>query len=154
MNSYNQLVTIDKAIYDNPQILLTDLQLDLSIQNRKVCSPCMIHNGSNIHALNVYFNEYGRAAWFCATRSCEKVFINNMIGFTRGVLSNRYMGWRSKGDKLFPFKDCIEYLTSLYKIGNMELVEVDTEKKYLPTHGYVKRESLQSYVLGNLTLMG
>lgn len=107
------LEKINEVIRENPVVLFDALQLDFEIKNDRVCTRCVVHFGDNDHALNINLRN---ASWRCYTGECHKVFHGSLIGFVRGVLSNKKLGWRSRGDEIYPFGKTIQYIKSIYDI--------------------------------------
>jgi hypothetical protein len=119
------LEKITEAIKNDPEILFKDLGLDVEVKN-KICTHCMIHDGDNSHALYINLDK---AVWYCYSKRCHETFKSSLIGFARGILSAQKLGWRSKGDKIFPFGKTIDYLKRLYCIKNCDLRITDREQK-------------------------
>jgi len=88
-----------------------------------VISACPIHKGTNTTALNLYLegcNSYP-GNWRCNTLQCHDVFGKDIIGFTRGMLSRKQLGWSSPNDKMVSFKDTVDYLLNFLKMDYSSL---------------------------------
>lgn len=121
-----QLRKLNGKICENPQKLFDALDLDFNIENNKVITSCVLHNGDNSHALNIDL-EKGR--WICWTHGCQDTFRSSLIGFTRGVLSNQRLNWRSQYDGKVSFGSTLEFLQNLYNFSDSGPTnEVDREK--------------------------
>jgi 5S rRNA maturation endonuclease (ribonuclease M5) len=105
-----KLKIICDDLSENIEDLLDHLDLDYKINNKLINMCCPIHEGDNCTALNIYpEGEYIRGNWVCRTHGCEKVFKNSIIGFIRGVISNKKYGWNKYGDKFCSFKEAVDY---------------------------------------------
>lgn len=102
---------------------IEDLFEALEIENPRktskmyICS-CPVHGGDNVSAFNIYpFGDEFRGNWKCRTHNCERVFRSSIIGFIRGVLSNRKHGWSEPGDKLVSFKETLDFIDNFLENG-------------------------------------
>jgi 5S rRNA maturation endonuclease (ribonuclease M5) len=81
----------------------------------------------------------------CRTHSCEKVFVNSILGFVRGILSHRKLDWTQKGDRMVPFSQVIQFVE---KFLNIEIEDdemlYDTEKQKFLTTASIFTESRPS----------
>jgi hypothetical protein len=79
---------------------------------------CPIHGGDNNSALNLYHTgDHYRGNWKCRTHHCEEVFKSSIIGFIRGILSNREHNWSKDGDKTSSFQDALNYATNFLNLS-------------------------------------
>lgn len=142
--------TINNAICDDPEILWSALDLEGEINNEHANIACPIHNSSNSHSLSIYFNNYGeiRGRWKCHTKNCQNVFKNSIIGFTRGILSNRHCNWKKSGDKIYGWNNTINYLKGLYNIdGALKIDPKIIEKKNFIRNCFcIEDEKEESYI--------
>jgi 5S rRNA maturation endonuclease (ribonuclease M5) len=118
------LTAINDAVCSKIEDFLALLQLDLEKQGRYYIGSCPIHCGNNKTALNLYPEGYKMGGfWKCNTRQCHMHFAQNIIGFTRAVLSRKKFGWEKKGDREVSFGHTIDFLTSF--IGNELKIDFD-----------------------------
>ena len=102
--SYNQhqLKIICDQLCDNIENLFDVLDIhDLKNNGKMIVGNCPIHNGDNITAFNLYpEGESYRGNWKCRTHNCEKIFKASIIGFIRGVLSNKKYNWQNTANQI------------------------------------------------------
>lgn len=112
--------------------LLVELGVDLRRQGRILAGPCPVHGGDNPGACNIYPDGYSmRGNWYCRTRHCERVFHKTIIGFVRGVLSNRRGYTGESGDPVVSFKDTLNFLCDFVgqDFDELHLDHAEFEKK-------------------------
>ena len=91
---------------------------DVRKTSKMFICPCPIHGGDNVSAFNIYpFGEEFRGNWKCRTHNCERVFRSSIIGFIRGVLSNRKYDWSQPGDTTVSFQDTLDFIDSFLEDG-------------------------------------
>ena len=133
MYSQSELNQINDIVCDDIQLLVDDLGLNVILKNDKLVGPCEVHSSDNNHSFQMYLTGHTRKGnWFCTTNHCEQKFYKNVIGFCRGVLSNRH-------NQEYPFIKVVDYLRTLY--GTKQLTgesQVDTEKKGGPLLYWLK----------------
>jgi hypothetical protein len=116
---YNQkqLKVICDKLCDSIDDLIQVLSISHLKHNGKMISgSCPIHNGDNPSAFNLYpEGESYRGNWKCRTHGCEKIFKGSIIGFIRGVLSNKNYGWVTEGDDTASFEETIEFVEAFLK---------------------------------------
>jgi len=133
--SYNQhqLKIICDQLCDNIENLFDVLDIhDLKNNGKMIVGNCPIHNGDNTTAFNLYpEGESYRGNWKCRTHNCEKIFKASIIGFIRGVLSNKKYNWQKYGDSTASFNDTISFIESFLgdKISNVRVSNKEIEKK-------------------------
>jgi 5S rRNA maturation endonuclease (ribonuclease M5) len=111
-NSYDQakLKLVCDHLCDNIDDLLNSLDLEYKSTGKMITMSCPIHGGDNKSALNLYPDgEVYRGNWKCRTHGCEKYFKSSIIGFIRGVLSNKKFDWIKEGDKVCSFDEALKY---------------------------------------------
>ena len=116
--------------------LFDTLGIEYKFNNNFYSMCCPIHGGDNSSALNIYhIGDTYRGNWVCRTHSCEKIFLNSILGFIRGVLSQKKLNWTQKGDKMIPFSEVIDFVEKFLSIELKDDGELyDTEKqKFLTT---------------------
>jgi len=144
-----KLKVICDDLCDNLEDLLDSLELDYKINNKLITMCCPIHEGDNATALNIYpEGEYVRGNWVCRTHGCEKVFKNSIIGFIRGILSNRKHGWAKYGDKFCSFKEAINYAVKFLNkdYSDIKINKENKEKKNFSSFiSYIKNNNQDTY---------
>ena len=98
------------------------------VHNGYITSTCPIHVGDNESALNIHLNSIDEhdpsnwaGVWKCNTQQCHDVFGTGIIGFTRGMLSRKQLGWSSPNDPIVNLADTINYLLNFLKINRNNL---------------------------------
>jgi hypothetical protein len=124
-----KLKAISDDLCDNIEELLEFLDLEFVNTNKMITMSCPIHNGDNPSAINIYpEGEYSRGNWVCRTHHCEKHFKSSILGFIRGVLSNRNNNWRQDGDKFCSFLEAVNFALSFLQ-KDYSHIKVDKLKK-------------------------
>lgn len=132
--SYNQhqLKAVCDKLCDNIDDLLQMLGVeDLKHNGKMLVGKCPIHDGDNITAFNIYPDgEHYRGNWKCRTHNCEEVFKSSIIGFVRGVLSNKQHGWIKNGDQTVSFQDTIQFIEGFlnHDIKDIKVSRSEVEK--------------------------
>jgi len=133
-HSFDQekLKVVCDELCDNIEDLLDSFDLDYRTNNKLITMPCPIHDGDNFTALNIYPDgERYRGNWVCRTHNCEKIFKSSIIGFIRGIISNRKHNWSKDGDKACSFQEALDYAVSFLKkdFSKIKISKTDREKK-------------------------
>lgn len=116
LNDQAKLKVLCDDLCDNIDQLFDYFNLDYKDHGKMISMACPIHEGDNISALNLYVQgDNYRGNWKCRTHQCEKIFKGSIIGFVRGLLSNRKRQWSKNGDDTCSFKETIEFITSFLK---------------------------------------
>lgn len=125
MYSQSELNQINDIVCDDIQLLVDDLGLELYVKDNKLVGPCYIHDSDNEHSFQMYTSGHTRRGnWVCFTNHCQNKFYPNVIGFCRGILSNR------SGEEKISFIKTVDYLRHLYGINQLKgETVVDAEKK-------------------------
>jgi len=129
----NQLKVVCDKLCDNIEELLEFLGISSDIKNngKMMVGKCPIHDGDNITAFNIYpEGDYYRGNWKCRTHNCEKVFKASIIGFIRGVLSNKKYGWCKSGDQTVTFRETIQFVEGFldHKVDDVKVNRSEIEK--------------------------
>jgi len=123
----NKIKIICDQLCDDIEDLLDSLELEYKMNHRFVSMSCPIHGGDNDSAVNIYHvGDTYRGNWKCRTHRCEETFKSSIIGFIRGVISNRKYNWNKTGDTTCSFKEALEYAT--------KFLDVEINKIKLPKH--------------------
>lgn len=111
--SYNQtqLKSLCDRLCDKIEDLLEFFNIEYRSANRNMITmSCPIHGGDNKSALNIYHEgDSYRGNWKCRTHGCEKVFKESILGFIRGVISNKKYNWSHDQKKVCSFNEAIEF---------------------------------------------
>ena len=105
-----QLYEIDKIIWENIEFVLDYFDIDAHKSGDRYHFSCPIHDGDNISAVSIK-----EGFWSCFTRGCDKTFYKTLLGFVRGILSNRKCNWASS-EKQYPFEETLKFIVELLKI--------------------------------------
>jgi len=130
--SQTQLKIICDELCDRIDEILEYFNIDYKHTNSSMITmKCPIHNGDNTTAVNIYHQGSNyRGNWKCRTHQCEKIFKESIIGFIRGLISNKKYRWREEGDKIASFQEAINFAEQF--IGhNIQDIQIDfqTEDK-------------------------
>jgi len=130
--SQTQLKMLCDNICDSLEELLDYFEIDYKNVNPKMVSmKCPIHDGDNASALNIYHQgDNYRGNWKCRTHGCDKIFKGSIIGFIRGVLSNRKYDWTEEGDNTCSFQEAIDFATKFIgkSLGDYKVSKSEQEK--------------------------
>jgi|688.fasta_scaffold06833_7 5S rRNA maturation endonuclease (ribonuclease M5) len=132
--SYNQLELkiICDQLCDKIDDLLSHFNIDYKHTNSSMISmTCPIHGGDNPTALNIYHEgDNYRGNWKCRTHGCEKFFKESILGFIRGIISNRKYKWGESGDKTASFYEAINFAEKFLGNSIAEIkIDYQTEDK-------------------------
>lgn len=125
----NKIKIVCDKLCDRIEDLLDHLGLEYKQNNRFISMSCPIHGGDNIGAINLYHTgDTYRGNWKCRTHKCDEVFKSSIIGFIRGVISNRKYNWTKDGDDGCSFKEALDYAVDFLNIS-MKDIKVSKETK-------------------------
>ncbi len=128
----NQLKVVCDKLCDNIDELLEVMGVtDLKHNGKMLVGSCPVHSGDNPSAFNIYpQGEHYRGNWKCRTHGCEKTFKSSIIGFIRGVLSNRQHGWSKEGDTVVSFQETIEFVEGFlqHQLKDIKISKSEIEK--------------------------
>lgn len=134
-HSYNQnkLKILCDNLCDQIDSLFEVLDIHNIKQNgRMLVGCCPIHDGDNASAFNLYPDgENYRGNWKCRTHNCDKIFRGSIIGFIRGVLSNRKYNWKTDGDKIVSFNETIKFIEDFlgHNLDSIKVSKQEIEKR-------------------------
>lgn len=132
LNDQAKLKIVCDEVCDNIETLLDNFELEYKTNHKMISMCCPIHGGDNPSALNLYpEGDLYRGNWKCRTHGCEKTFKGSIIGFIRGILSNRKYNWSKDGDDTVSFKDAVEFTMSFINkdFSKIKISRVDRDKK-------------------------
>jgi 5S rRNA maturation endonuclease (ribonuclease M5) len=128
----NKLKVMCDKLCDQFDELLEVLEIDdIKYNGKMYVGNCPIHDGDNKTAFNLYPDgDSYRGNWKCRTHGCDKVFKGSIIGFIRGVLSNRNLKWKSSGDKIVSFEKTVSFIEEFLgnKLDKITVSKTDIEK--------------------------
>ena len=131
----HQLKSLCDAACDKIEDLLDYFEIEYKHNNHSMVSMCCpIHNGDNPSALNIYHQgDNYRGNWKCRTHGCEKVFRASIIGFVRGILSQKKYDWTNDGDKTCSFAEAVDFVTKFVgqSLGSYTIDKSTKEKNNL-----------------------
>ena len=108
--SQDKLKVVCDGLCDNIEELLERFDIEYSCNGKLLSMSCPIHGGDNTTALNIYpEGDTYRGNWKCRTHNCEEVFQPSIIGFVRGLLSNKKYNWSKPGDETCSFKETLQF---------------------------------------------
>jgi len=140
---------------DNIEELLDVLNLEYRFNQKMITMSCPIHNGDNASAVNIYpSGERYRGNWVCRTHSCEKIFKPSIIGFIRGILSNRNLHWEKSGDKFCSFIEAVKWCENFLKkdYSSIKIDHLDKEKKtFANMIHYISNNKLNDTTIPRIT---
>ena len=88
--SREKIYSICNELSDKVPELLNALKIEYTEFPNRIAFPCPVHGGDNCEGSCIFTDgSKTKGNWVCWTHSCEKDYGKNMIGFVRGVLSQR-----------------------------------------------------------------
>jgi len=88
--------------------------------DNRISAACPIHGGDKADALTIFTsgdNVVGN--WYCWTNHCEKEYVNTMLGFIRGVMSQRE-------DREVGFVEVVNFACEFIDLG-LDDMKIDVE---------------------------
>jgi 5S rRNA maturation endonuclease (ribonuclease M5) len=110
---YSRLNALAQLVCFRLEDLFEKLEIELRRSGKMYIGCCPIHLGDNYSALNLYpEGDKIPGIWRCNTHQCHKVFQKTIIGFVRGVLSQKYFNWNmnTPTQDIAPFDKTIRWL--------------------------------------------
>lgn len=145
LNDQAKLKVVCDELCDNIEELFDHFDLEYKDHGKMISMACPIHEGDNEGALNLYVQgDNYRGNWKCRTQGCEQSFKGSIIGFVRGLLSNRKYQWSQEGDKTASFKETIDFITSFLKkdLNDIKVSKVARNKsKFTNAINHIKNSS-------------
>ena len=142
-----KLKIICDDLCDNIESLMDNLELDYNLRPKMLSMSCPIHDGDNSSALNIYYEgDNYRGNWKCRTHGCETTFKGSIIGFVRGVLSNKKYGWQKEGDSTCTFDEALDYCLSFLNkdLKSIKISKADRDKRlFTSLVGHMKSDHNQ-----------
>ena len=107
-------------LLDNITTLLDKLEIEYIEYPNRLSFPCPVHGGDNVEGACIFTDgSSNRGNWVCWTNGCERHFPKNLIGFIRGVMTQ-------KTGKNFSFPKTLEFAQS---ICNKDYTAIETIEK-------------------------
>lgn len=125
------LKVICDQLCDRIEDLLDYFNLEYRLNSKFVSMKCPIHGGDNDSAVNIYYTgDMYRGNWKCRTHQCEKFFKASILGFIRGVLSNKKYDWSCAEDKSVTFAETLDFVKEFLSVDldNFKISKTDREK--------------------------
>lgn len=142
----NKLKIVCDQLCDRIEDLLDHLGVEYRYNPKFVSMSCPIHEGDNESALNIYHTgDTYRGNWKCRTHQCEKVFKGSIIGFLRGILSRRELGWLKDGDDMYSFQDTVNFALKFLDLDlkNVKISKYQKEKDVFVTNSKILTHNVQ-----------
>lgn len=116
-----KLNILSKHAVQNFDDLQDALGIGLRKRGERYIGNCPIHEGANSGKFIFYVDGDGLGNYYCPTRECHSQFTNNVIGFTKAVLTNQ------NGGEPVQFKDVINFLCTTFDL-DLKKIKVNTEE--------------------------
>jgi hypothetical protein len=139
--SYNteDLKNISDSLCDKIDDLFEYFEIDARKTSKMFICNCPIHGGDNKTAFNIFTSGNTHVGnWICYTHHCEKSFINNTIGFIRGLISHSKYNWSKSGDKIASFAETLYLIKSLYDFSIDDTLSTNKPKNILESSAFTK----------------
>jgi len=144
LNDQFKLKVLCDDLCDHIEELLDHFELEYKSNGKMMSMCCPIHGGDNPSAISLYYTgDNYRGNWKCRTHNCEKIFKGSIIGFIRGIISNKKYNWEKNGDKFCSFKESVEFATKFLNkdFSNIKISNADRNKKvFTAVVGYIHNE--------------
>lgn len=126
-----KLKIVCDQLCDRIEDLLDYLNLEYRMNSKFVTMKCPIHGGDNESAINIYYTgDVYRGNWKCRTHGCDKFFKGSILGFIRGVLSNKKFDWSCEDDECVTFGETLEFVKEFLNLdlNNIRINNIDKNK--------------------------
>lgn len=133
LNDQAKLKIICDQLCDRIEDLLDHFDLEYIYSGRLITMSCPIHGGDNKSALNLYpQGDVYRGNWKCRTHNCEKHFKGSIIGFIRGIISNKKYNWQKNGDNTCSFQEALSFCLSFLNtdLKDIKISKSDRDKRH------------------------
>ena len=129
----------NKIISENIDVVLNHFSIELNFFENYLAGTCPVHGGDNKTAFNFFTSGNTHVGnWICYTHHCEKSFINNSIGFVRGLISHNKYNWSKYGDKVASFSETLFLIKRLYDLSINKSSSKDKSKNILESSIFTK----------------
>jgi len=130
------LLKLNNTLINNFDTICQKLKLNLYKGMKCYHGNCPIHRGDNHTALAIYHTGYKCAGnWHCHTFGCHTFFTPNMIGFIRGLLSQRHYKWVDTGKKE-SFQNTVEFINRVLDNEEIEVADDIIKEERLIERNY------------------
>lgn len=144
LNDQFKLKILCDELCDHIEELLNHFELDYKSNGKMMSMCCPIHGGDNPSAISLYYiGDNYRGNWKCRTHNCEKIFKGSIIGFLRGIISNRKYNWEKSGDKFCSFQEAVEFATKFLNkdLATIKVSNAERNKQtFTAVVGYINNE--------------
>ena len=103
------LKKIKSIIFDDIELVLSNLEMDYETIGDNINSTCPVHEGSDNH--RAFSLSTDKQIWRCWTRDCQESYGNDIFGLTQGILSN-------KTGKNAGFREALLHLCNILNIDS------------------------------------
>ena len=113
---------INRLINSNIEKFIEHFNVRLSSDSKKFSGSCPLHyNSDNENALLLYKNT---GIWRCNTNHCEQIFTKYPIGFIRGLISSKKLGWQSNEDtkKIATFEETVRFVSEFFDKSQEKII--------------------------------
>ena len=112
----NQIFQICEHLLDRLPELLRSLDIEYLEYPNRYSFACPVHGGDNPEGCSIFTDGMtSKGNWQCWTNHCEDDYINNLLGFVRGTLSNNR-------NRKISLNESAEYCANFF---NMSVEELD-----------------------------
>lgn len=128
-----QLNDLSKRIAQNIDLFIHFFDLDLREDEKGYHGCCPIHADSDNNNAFSFYTDHGN--WICRTHHCEEIFKKSALGFIRGILSAKKLGWEnaSDTDKIYDFHQTVRFAEQLLeKRPTTKFQQPDKHKRNTP----------------------
>jgi hypothetical protein len=128
-NNQHKLKVLCDMLCDDIENILDAFDIDYKHNGKMLTMSCPIHSGDNPSAINIYPDgDTYRGNWKCRTHNCEEIFKGSIIGFIRGIISNKKYNWQKSGDNMCPFNEAVEFCTKFLNKSLQDIKISSTQK--------------------------
>ena len=147
-----KMAAMGEELVERIDELFDVLGVTLRREKRKYVGCCPVHGGDRDNALNLFYEGNSMVGnWKCRSHSCHERFKPTIVGFIRGVLSNRELNWESPGDEMYSFHDTIKFITGFLG-SDLDKFSVDLSKVEKSRSGdhtnrfYAKKQNIKNKI--------
>lgn len=141
----DKLMILSNIVCNRLDSLLKVLDVSLSHNNHRYFGSCPIHDGDNFSAFSLYPQGYSLPGyWVCRSRQCQKLFKPTILGFVRGVLSNKKCNWNNS-KQMIGFDETIKFICD--KVVGKSLNEIKVDPEFLSKHKFISDANLFNKII-------
>jgi 5S rRNA maturation endonuclease (ribonuclease M5) len=138
------LKKIKSIVFDNIELVLSNLGIEYEILGDNVYSTCPIHEGSDNN--RAFSMSLDKQIWRCWTRDCQDDYENDILGLIRGVLS-------TTTGKEVSFKESLMWVCNILNIDsrNIKIEKAEEPSDFVKLVGIFAKVSPFNHVATNKT---